>query len=57
VADNGDGFIMLVEWPATGPVRSRSIHQFGAATIRRLSPHYADQSPMFVREEWKPVAF
>lgn len=57
VADNGDGFIMLVEWPTTGPVRSRSIHQFGTATIRRLSPHYADQSPMFVREEWKAVAF
>lgn len=57
VADNGDGFIMLVEWPKSGVVQSRSIHQFGAATIRRASPHYADQSPMFVREEWKTVRF
>lgn len=57
VADNGDGFIMLVEWPQDGPVRARSIHQYGAATIRRASPHYADQSPLFVREEWKEVAF
>ena len=57
VADNGDGFIMLVEWPKKGAVKSRSIHQYGAATIRRSSPHYADQSPLFVREEWKDVAF
>ncbi|GGE05657.1 penicillin amidase [Polymorphobacter glacialis] len=57
VANNGDGFIMLVEWPRGGPVVSRSIHQFGAATTRTLSPHYADQSPFFVREQWKPVHF
>jgi acyl-homoserine-lactone acylase len=57
VADNGDGFIMLVEWPKNGAVKSRSIHQYGAATTRRASPHYADQSPLFVREEWKDVAF
>ena len=57
VADNGDGFIMLVEWPKAGPVYSRSIHQYGAATIRRASPHYADQSPLFVREEWKATGF
>ena len=57
MADNGDGFIMLVEWPKKGAVKSRSIHQYGAATIRRSSPHYADQSPLFVREEWKDVAF
>lgn len=55
VANNGDGFIMLVEWPRGGAVRSQSIHQFGAATIRTASPHYADQSPLFVREEWKRV--
>ena len=57
VADNGDGFIMLVEWPQGHAVRSQSIHQYGAATTRRASPHYADQSPRFVREEWKPVDF
>ncbi|MEI6486496.1 MAG: penicillin acylase family protein [Sphingomonadales bacterium] len=57
VADNGDGFIMLVEFPKGKPVQSRSVHQFGAATIRRASPHYADQSPLFVREEWKTVRF
>lgn len=55
VADNGDGFIMLIEWPKAGPVRSQSVHQFGAATIRTASPHYADQSPLFATERWKPV--
>ena len=57
VANNGDGFIMLVEWPRGGRVRSQSIHQFGAATTRRLSPHYADQAPLFAREDWKRVDF
>jgi len=57
VANNGDGFIMLIEWDRQGRVSSRSVHQFGAATIRTDSPHYADQSPLFAREQWKPVWF
>lgn len=57
VGNNGDGFIMLIEWPRSGPVRSQSIHQFGAATIRAGSPHYADQSALFAAERWKPVWF
>lgn len=57
VAYNGDGFIMLIEWPKQGPVMSRSIHQFGAATIRSNSQHYADQSALFAAERWKPVWF
>lgn len=57
VGNNGDGFIMLVEWPAGGAVRSQSVHQFGAATTRRASPHYADQAPLFATERWKPVPF
>jgi acyl-homoserine-lactone acylase len=57
VANNGDGFIMLIEWGPDGQVSSRSVHQFGAATVRTLSPHYADQSPLFVAEKWKPVRF
>lgn len=60
-ADNGDGFIMLVEWPQGGPAsgkaRSWSIHQYGAATTRRQSPHFADQAPLFVAERWKAVEF
>jgi acyl-homoserine-lactone acylase len=57
IANNGDGFIMLIEWPAAGGVRSQSVHQFGAATIRTASPHYADQSSLFAAQKWKPVWF
>ena len=57
VGNNGDGFIMLIEWARDGFVTTRSIHQFGAATVRPQSPHYADQSPLFVREQWKRVPF
>jgi len=38
-------------------VISRSIHQFGAATLDATSPHYADQSAMFVAHRTKPVLF
>jgi acyl-homoserine-lactone acylase len=57
VGYNGDGFIMMIEWPKDGGVRSRSIHQFGAASTRPRSQHYADQAPLFVRERYKPVWF
>ena len=57
VANNGDGFIMLIEWGPDGEASSRSVHQFGAATVRTQSPHYDDQSPLFVAERWKPVRF
>jgi acyl-homoserine-lactone acylase len=47
----------MVEWPKGGPVASRSIHQFGAASTRPESKHYADQAPLFVRQQYKPVWF
>jgi len=37
--------------------RSRSIHQYGSATLDERSPHYADQVPLFVQHELKPVWF
>ncbi|MBU6165998.1 MAG: penicillin acylase family protein [Alphaproteobacteria bacterium] len=57
VSNNGDGFIMLIEWDAAGQVQSRSIHQFGSAATRPQSPHYADQSPLFAAQRFKPVPF
>ncbi|MBI1810290.1 MAG: acylase [Gemmatimonadetes bacterium] len=53
----GDSFIMLVEWGRDGVVHSQSIHQFGAATSRPGSKHYADQIPLFVARRWKSVPF
>ncbi|MDE2595613.1 MAG: penicillin acylase family protein [Sphingomonadales bacterium] len=57
VVKHGDSFLMFMEWPAGGAVRSQSIVPFGAATTRPQSPHYADQSPLFAAHRLKPVYF
>jgi penicillin amidase/acyl-homoserine-lactone acylase len=51
----GDCLLLIAAWDKEGKVRSRSIHQYGAATSRPDSPHYADQVPLFVKRETKPV--
>jgi penicillin amidase/acyl-homoserine-lactone acylase len=51
----GDSYVMLVTWDKDGRVHSRSIHQYGSATLDETSPHYADQSPLFVQRQRKPV--
>lgn len=53
----GDTFIMFVTWDHAGQLTSESIHQFGSATTDPNSPHYADQSPLFVAMKTKPVLF
>jgi penicillin amidase/acyl-homoserine-lactone acylase len=53
----GDTFIMFVTWDKKGILASESIHQFGSATLDQSSPHYADQSPLFVAMKTKPVLF
>lgn len=53
----GDTLIMFVEWDKAGRLTSRSVHQFGAATLDARSPHYADQAPLFARMQTKPVLF
>jgi acyl-homoserine-lactone acylase len=53
----GDTFIMFVTWDKTGRLSSESIHQFGSATLDPKSPHYADQTPLFVAMKTKPVYF
>jgi penicillin amidase/acyl-homoserine-lactone acylase len=56
-ADGGDTFIMFVTWDRDGTLHSDSIHQFGSATLDAASPHYADQTPLFVAMKTKPVLF
>jgi penicillin amidase/acyl-homoserine-lactone acylase len=56
-AVDGDTLIMFVTWDKTGKLSSESIHQFGSATMDANSPHYADQSPLFVAMKTKPVLF
>jgi penicillin amidase/acyl-homoserine-lactone acylase len=56
-AAGGDTFIMFVAWDRSGKLTSESIHQFGSATLDAASPHYADQTPLFVAMKTKPVRF
>lgn len=51
----GDSYVLLVSWDRDGTVHSYSVHQYGSATLRPDSPHYADQSPLFARRKLKPV--
>lgn len=51
----GDSYIMMIEWDAAGNLSSQSIHQYGSATLDETSPHYADQAPIFVQRQLKPV--
>lgn len=53
----GDCYILMATWDKNGKVHSRSIHQFGSATLDESSPHYADQAPLFVARQTKPVWF
>jgi penicillin amidase/acyl-homoserine-lactone acylase len=55
VGRQGDSFVMLATWDREGNVHSRSIHQYGSATLDETSPHYADQAPLFARRQLKPV--
>ena len=48
---------MVVSFDRQGVVSSRSIHQFGSATLDATSPHYADQTPLFAAEKLKLVWF
>ncbi len=53
----GDSYILMVTWDKSGKVHSRSIHNFGSATLDESSPHYADQAPLFAARQTKPVWF
>jgi penicillin amidase/acyl-homoserine-lactone acylase len=55
IARAGDTLVLLVRWDKGGKASSRVIHQFGSATLDETSPHYADQSPLFVACETRPV--
>jgi hypothetical protein len=53
-AAGGDTFIMFVTWDKAGTLTSETIRQFGSATLDQNSPHYADQSALFVAMKTNP---
>ncbi len=53
----GDAYVLIVTWTADGELISESIHQYGAATIREDSPHYADQATLFAERRLKDTFF
>lgn len=55
IGENGDCYIMMVRWDGKGGLDSQSIHQFGSATARPGSPHYADQAILFAERRFKKV--
>ncbi|NVD45446.1 acylase [Qipengyuania atrilutea] len=54
---HGDSFIQWTEWAEGERVDSRSIMPFGAASTRPQSPHFTDQSTLFIQHSLKPVHF
>ncbi len=52
---SGDSLVMFVEWDPSGRQTVETIHQFGSATRDEHSRHYADQVPLFLSEQTKPV--
>ena len=55
LGQQGDSYVLLVTWDAEGHVHSRSIHQYGSATLDESSPHYADQAPLYANRQLKPI--
>ncbi len=56
-AYDGDTLIIFVTWDKNGQVSARSISPYGATESHPHSPHYNDQTRMFVAMKTKPVWF
>lgn len=49
----GDTYVAMADWAPDGTYTIDTIHQYGSATIDSTSPHYADQAPIFAKEQFK----
>jgi penicillin amidase/acyl-homoserine-lactone acylase len=52
----GDGLIVYTAWDKNGKQSGAMVHNFGAASTRPQSPHYADQAPLYAAEQLRPIA-
>ena len=53
----GDGLYIYVVWDSNKNQTSKSIHQYGSATIDRSSVHYDDQMELYADEKLKNTFF
>ena len=53
----GDSYILFATWDKNGVISSKSVHQYGAATTKKDSPHYSDQASLFANRQLKDVWF
>lgn len=51
----GDCYVIVPTWHKDGRLTSKSIHQYGSATLDSSSKHYADQVPLFASRQMKDV--
>jgi penicillin amidase/acyl-homoserine-lactone acylase len=56
IGSRGDSFVLFVTWDGNG-VSSRAISPYGTAIQDPSSPHYADQTPLFVERQTRPIWF
>ncbi len=52
----GDGLVVYTAWDKNGKQSAAMVHNFGAASTRSHSPHYADQAPLYAAEQLRPIA-
>jgi penicillin amidase/acyl-homoserine-lactone acylase len=52
----GDSFVLFVTWDENGAT-ARAVSPYGSAIQDESSPHYADQAPLFVKRQTRPVWF
>jgi len=51
-ANFGDGFMMVMDWAPDHTYSVRVIHEWGASS-HETSPHYNDQSELYVQHRWR----
>ena len=52
-----DNYYHFRGWDKNGNIASKSVHQYGAATTNKNSPHYSDQTSLFANRQLKHVWF
>lgn len=55
VAQGGDTMIYVADWAPDGTLRTRSVHQFGSATLDPDSPHYSDQAALYAEQKFRTI--